>query len=163
MILSLIAAISENNVIGKDGGIPWHLPTDLKLFKQITMGHHLVVGRKTFTSIGKALPGRKMIVLSQQEDYHAEGCVVAKSLTQAMEIARDAKEDELFIGGGAAVYAQALSVADRIYLSRVHIEVDGDTYFPEYNEKHWRVELSHDYPAGPNGEPSFTYQVLVSK
>lgn len=166
MIISLIAAVSENGVIGKDGGIPWRLPADLKLFKRLTMGHHLVVGRKTFASIGKALPGRKMIVLTRQKDYQPEGCQppacrVAHSLSEAIEIARTAGEDEIFIAGGAAVYAQSLPLADRLYLSQVHAEVEGDTFFPPFDPDNWQEELSHHYPAGEKQDFNFTFKVLV--
>jgi dihydrofolate reductase len=168
MIVSLIVAISENGVIGKDGGIPWHLPADLKLFKQVTMGHYLVVGRKTFESIGKALPGRKMIVLSRQVGYKMDGCEppgcrMAASLAEALDIARTAGEDEIFIGGGAAIYTQAIPLADRIYLSRVHAEVEGDTFFSEFDLNDWQEELTHHYPAVGQQEYDFTYNILIPK
>lgn len=172
MIVSLIVAVSENGVIGKNGGIPWRLPADLKLFKHVTMGHYLIVGRKTFEAIGKALPGRKMIVLSRKEAYKVEGCEppgcqVAASLAEALEIAEEAGEDEVFIGGGANVYAQAMQLADRIYLSRVHANVKGDTYFPECDWGGWMEELVHRYPKGaPGGDGQdydFTYSILIPK
>jgi len=161
MIISLIAAISENGVIGKDGGIPWRLSEDLKLFKRVTMGHHLIVGRKTYESIGKPLPGRTMVVLTRQENYKAEGCTVVHSLPEALDLARDAGDDEVFIGGGAALYALALPLADRLYISRVHAEVNGDTYFPDFDQDNWQVELSHRYPAGDKQQYDFTYSILV--
>jgi dihydrofolate reductase len=120
MIVSLIAAVSDNGVIGLDGSIPWRLPADLKLFKQLTMGHTLILGRKTYQSIGRPLPGRKMVVLTRQLGFTAPGCHIAPSLEQALDTARAEGETEAFIGGGAVVYAQALPLADRIYLSRVH-------------------------------------------
>ena len=168
MMISLIVAISENGVIGKDGGIPWRLPADMKLFKRITMGHHLIIGRETFDSIGKVLPGRKMIILSRQEGYQPNGCQlpecqVAASLPEALKLANDGGEEEVFIGGGAAVYAQALPMANRIYLTEVHAEVQGDTFFPPYDPQDWQEELSHLYPAGDEQEFDFTYKILVPK
>lgn len=164
MIISLIAAVSEDGVIGKKGKIPWNLPADLKLFKQLTMGHHLIVGRKTWESIGKALPGREMIVLSSRVGYKAEGCRVAGTLSQALEMARAAGEEEVFIGGGAAVYTEALPLADRFYLSRVHTNIrGGDAFFPAYEEKEWLVSLEAGYPAKKRGESSFTFYILERK
>lgn len=163
MIIALIAAVSENGVIGRDGGIPWHLPADLQLFKRLTMGHHLIVGRKTFESIGKPLPGRKMIVLSRQPGYSVEGCLTATSLQNALEIARKAGEDEVFIAGGAAVYTQALPLADRFYLSRVHANVKGDTTFPEFNLENWAVTVKTEYPAGKGQKHDFTFMILDRK
>ena len=164
MIVSLIAAVSENGVIGKKGKIPWKLPADLRLFKQLTMGHHLIVGRKTWESIGKALPGREMIVLSRKADYKAEGCRVAGTLSQALEMARAAGEEEAFIGGGAAVYAKALPLADRFYLSRVHTNTrGGDAFFPAYEEKEWLVSLEVSYQAEKRGKTGFTFYILERK
>lgn len=163
MIIALIAAVSENGVIGRDGGIPWRLPADLQLFKRLTMGHHLIFGRKTFESIGKPLPGRKMIVLSRQPGYSVEGCLTATSLQNALEIARKAGEDEVFIAGGAAVYIQALPLADRFYLSRVHANVKGDTIFPEFNLENWSVTVKTDYPARKGQKHDFTFMILDRK
>ena len=160
MIISLIAAVSENGVIGLDGKIPWRLPADLKLFKKLTMNHHLIVGRKTFLSIGRPLPGRKMIVLSRQPSYSMEGCLTAASLQQALEVAQDSGDTEAFIGGGALIYAQALPLADLIYLSRVHAEVAGDTFFPSFDEQAWQVIKSQHYPITPDQEYPFTFEVF---
>jgi dihydrofolate reductase len=163
MIISLIAAVSENNIIGRDGKVPWNLPADLKLFKQLTMGHHLIVGRETYESIGKPLPGRRMIVLSTRQDYKVEGCQTAESLSYAIEMARIAGEDEVFIGGGAQVYARALPMADRFYLSRVHGEFKGDTLFPVFDPAAWKVTLKHRYPAGDGQRYDFTFFILERK
>jgi dihydrofolate reductase len=160
MIVSLIVALSENGVIGLDGAIPWRLPPDLKLFKQLTMGHHLILGRKTFQSIGRPLPGRKMVVLSRQPGFEVEGCRTAPSLEQALEMARTDGETEAFIGGGAVIYAQALQLADRIYLSRVHAVLAGDTFFPSFDEQSWQVIESQYYPESPDQQYAFTFKVL---
>ena len=163
MIIALIAAVSENGIIGRDGKIPWHLSPDLKLFKRLTMGHHLIIGRKTFESIGKPLPSRKMIVLSRQAGYTIEGCLTATSLSHALEIARKAGEDEVFIAGGAAVYHQALPLADRFYLSQVHAKVRGDTTFPDFNLEDWTVTVRAEYPSGKGQRYDFTFMILDRK
>jgi dihydrofolate reductase len=160
MIVSLIAAVSDNGVIGLDGAIPWHLPADLKLFKQLTMGHYLIVGRRTYQSIGRPLPGRKMLVLSRQPDFTAEGCFTAPSLEQALNMAREDGETEAFIGGGAVIYAQAFPLANRIYLSRVHAVVAGDTFFPSFDMQSWQVIKRQYYPSRLGQEHSFTTEVL---
>ncbi|MEJ2759829.1 MAG: dihydrofolate reductase [Anaerolineales bacterium] len=147
MIVSLIAAISENGVIGKDGEIPWRLPADLKLFKTLTMGHHLIIGRRTYESIGKPLPGREMIVLTRKNDYIASGCQVASSMDEAMEIAEAAGDTEAFVAGGEVVYAQTLPIADRLYLSHIHATITGDTFFPAYDEQDWQITKEEDIPS----------------
>lgn len=160
MIVSLIVAVSANGVIGLDGGIPWHLPEDLKLFKETTMGHTLIVGRKTYQSIGRPLPGRQMIVLTRQADYVAEGCQVVGSLEEALMIAREAGEDEAFVAGGAEVYALALPLAERIYWTQVHAEVEGDTYFPEFEREDWLEVERKDFLADEGHAPAFSVSVL---
>ncbi len=160
MIVSLITAVSENGVIGLDGAVPWHLPAELKLFKRITMGHYLILGRKTYESIGRPLPGRKMVVLSRQTNFNAQGCQVVSSLEQGLEIARADGETEVFIGGGAVIYAQALPLANRIYLSRVHKVLSGDTFFPAFDQHAWQIVERHHYPIVPGQEHAFTFEVL---
>ncbi len=163
MIISLIAAISENGVIGKDGQIPWRLPADLKLFKTLTMGHHLIVGRRTYESIGKPLPGREMIVLTRQNDYTAPGCQIAHSLDEALEIAEAAGDSEAIIAGGELVYAQTLPIAHRMYLSHVHATLPGDTFFPAYDEQDWQITKEETYPLTEGQEYTFTFQILDRK
>jgi dihydrofolate reductase len=132
MIISLIAAMAENRIIGRGNTIPWDLPGDLKRFKAITMGHPVIMGRKTFESIGRPLPGRKTIIITGKRDYRAEGCMIAHSLRDALAECTGA--DEVFISGGGEVYREALPIANRIYLTVLHREVDGDTRFPEIPE-----------------------------
>lgn len=129
MIISLIAAVAENGVIGRKGALPWHIPSDLKRFNAVTRGHTVIMGRKTFESIGRPLPGRRNIVLTRQQDYQAEGCEIVHDLDSAF--AACAGEAEVFIGGGGEVYAATIPLADRIYLTRVKAAVEGDTFFPE--------------------------------
>ena len=128
MIVSLIVAVSSNGVIGRDGGIPWHLPQDLKLFKETTMGHTLIMGRRTFESIGRPLPGRINIILSRQPDYRAEGCVTCGSLEEALLAC--AGSVQVFICGGEELYREALPLAENIFLTIVHAAIEGDAFFP---------------------------------
>lgn len=138
MRLSLIVAMAANRIIGRAGQLPWHLPTDLERFKRVTLGYPLVMGRKTFESIGRALPGRITIVLSRQPDYQVTGCQVASSLEAALKLVWD--YDEVFVCGGEDVYRQALPLAQRIYLTELAREVEGDTFFPEIPEHFLAIE-----------------------
>lgn len=139
MLVSIIVAVSENGVIGKDGHLPWHLSQDLKRFKAITSGHHILLGRKNYEDIGRPLPNRTNIVLSRNPEFSAPGCVVAQSLSEGFRIAESAGESELFVIGGANVYAAALPFAKRLYLTRVLADVDGDVRMPPLGEGWKRV------------------------
>lgn len=130
MIISQIVAIAANRVIGQKGGIPWKIPGEQKMFKEITMGHAVIMGRKTFESLGRPLPGRTNIVITRQTDYDAPGCIVASSLSNALN-ACPPEEDEAFICGGGQLYHESLPLTGRIYLTVISREVDGDTFFPE--------------------------------
>lgn len=130
MKISIIAAISENRVIGLNNRLPWHIREDLKWFKKNTMGHTVIMGRKTFESLQKPLPGRKNIVLSAQKNYKASGALVCRSIYEAIKISKAGDEKEIFIIGGGQVFNKALPRADRIYITLVHKEFDGDTFFP---------------------------------
>jgi len=136
MTLSLILAMTENNVIGKGNKMPWHLPADMAYFKSHTTGHHIIMGRKTFESIGgKPLPNRVSIVVSRQDAYVASGCTMVRSLEQAIELCRN--EQEVFVIGGMQIYEQALPVANRLYITRIHTELDGDAFFPGFDKSSW--------------------------
>jgi dihydrofolate reductase len=129
MIVSLIAAISENRVIGRDNALPWDFPEDRRKFRELTMGHPVLMGRKTFEAIGKPLPGRTTVVLTRNPDWRAEGCVVYRDLAAA--IAEEGKKtDELFVCGGEEIFEAALPLVRRIYLTVIHRSCDGDTFFP---------------------------------
>lgn len=136
MRISLIAAVANNNVIGNEGALPWHLPEDLKRFKRLTLGKPVVMGRLTHESIGRPLPGRQNIVLTRQPHYVAGGCEVVRSVEAALDAAEGA--DEVMIIGGGEIYALFLPLAGRIYLTRVDTSVAGDAYFPELEAVHWR-------------------------
>lgn len=133
MIISLIASMSENRVIGRDNAIPWDIPADRRRFREITMGHPLIMGRRTFESIGRPLPGRTTIVLTRRSDYHPSGCLVAPGLTDALALCAGA--DEIFVCGGEELYREALPLAQRLYLTIVNGDWQGDTYFPEFGRE----------------------------
>jgi len=137
MKLSIIAAMSANRVIGNNNNLPWRLPADLKRFKSLTMGHHLIMGRKTFESIGQPLPGRTTVVITHQTGFAPAGVLVAHSIDQALHVV--AEDDEVFVAGGAQIYQQMLPRADRLYLTSIHEEFEGDTNFPEFEESDWQL------------------------
>lgn len=163
MLLSLIVAVAENNVIGRDGGLPWHLSADLKRFKQITMGHPIVMGRRTFESLGRVLPGRTSIVVSRQPQLVLpEGVLLADSVAAALELVR--REPEVFIIGGAELYATALPSVDRIYLTRVHVNIDeGDTYFPPVDWSQWQCVSEEACKADDKNAFDFTFLIYDHK
>ena len=132
--ISLIAALSENRVIGKDNTLPWHIPEDLKHFKEVTSGHPVIMGRKTFESIGRLLPKRLNIVVSRDPAYKVEGATMANSLDKAIEIATNYDANEVFVIGGGQIFEQSMAFADRLYLTVVHTEIEGDAFFPEYSD-----------------------------
>ena len=156
MIISLIAAMDEANGIGLNRKMPWHLSDDLKNFRRLTMGHHLIMGRKTFDSIGTLLPGRQLIVLSRNPEFSAEGTKTANSFEEALTIARKSGEEEVFVIGGAEIFAVALPAANRFYLTRVHTEVEVDTRFPEFDFEDWEELASVSFVSGPKNDHAYT-------
>ena len=158
MRISLIVAASANNVIGKDGGLPWHIPEDLKRFKAITMGKPIVMGRLTHESIGRALPGRQNIVITTRKGYAADGCNVVACPADALRAAGDA--DEVMIIGGGEIYRQFLRRADRIYLTRIDADIDGDVFFPTLEPDEWAVVHEEEYPANATRELGYRFQVV---
>lgn len=155
MIVSLIAAMSENRVIGRDGTLPWKLPDDMKFFMRTTTGHTIIMGRKTWESFPGALPGRRHIVITRQPDYAAEGAEVVGSLDEALRLA--AGEEEVFVIGGGEIYAQAMGRAQRIYLTLVHAEVQGDAVFPRIDPLRWRIVDKQTHPADDRHAHAFTF------
>jgi len=139
--VSLIVAMAKNRVIGHNNTLPWHLPADLKHFKALTMGHHIVMGRKTYESIGKPLPGRTSVVVTRNENYAVPGVLVVNSLPAAIKACSD--DEEIFVIGGAEIYRQAITLADRIYLTEIDAEFSGDAHFPEFNRDEWH-EVSRE-------------------
>ena len=134
--ISIIVAMAQNRTIGINNTLPWRCPADLKHFKALTMGHHMIMGRKTFDSIGKPLPGRTTVVVTRNPELKIDGCIVTHSLNQA--IAACTGDEEIFIVGGAELYAQALPLADTIYLTEIQQDVSGDAHFPAFNQEQWR-------------------------
>src|SRR5262249_39308123 len=141
--------------------LPWRLSADLKRFRELTMGHHNILRRKTFESIGKPLPGRQMIVVTRDRSYGAESCGVAHSIDDAMKLARDRSQKEAFICGGAEIYAESIAIADRMYLTLVDAEVPADTFFPKFDEGEWSERESFYHPADDRNQYPFTFKLLV--
>jgi len=135
--LAMVVAMTADRVIGKDGGMPWHIPEDLKHFRRVTMGHAIIMGRKTHESIGRALPRRRNIVITRQRDAVFEGCDVAHSIDDAIAMARAGGDDEPRIVGGGVIYEAALPLATKLYVSEVALDVDGDTHFPPFDPEQW--------------------------
>jgi len=158
MRIALIAALTENRVIGRDNQLPWRISADLKHFKALTMGKPIVMGRKTWESIGRPLPGRKNIVVTRDTAYQAEGCQVVHSIEQALDTAGEV--DEVMIIGGAGLYRQTLGRADRLYLTRVKAEVDGDTWFPEIDPQQWHELACESHSADENNEHDYDFVIL---
>jgi dihydrofolate reductase len=163
MKISLLVAMDESRGIGIDNGLPWHLSTDLKRFKTLTMGHCLIMGRKTYESIGKPLAGRTMIVVTHNPAYEADGCVIAHSVEEALRMAKSTGEREVFIIGGGEIFSQTIEIADRIYLSLVRSQAAADTYFPEIDLSQWMQLEYTDYPASDKDQYPHTYRVLERK
>jgi dihydrofolate reductase len=160
MTLSIIAALSENGTIGRNGDLPWRIPADLRRFKALTMGRSLIVGRRTFESIGRALPGRRMVVVTRQAGYRPADVLVAATIEEAIERAGD---EEIFIGGGGEIYQQTVGVADRLYLTTVKRHVVGDTFFPPFDPLEWRLVSVEDHINESSGlEYSFSLRERLS-
>jgi dihydrofolate reductase len=158
MDVVLIAAVARNGVIGAGNALPWHLPADLKHFKALTLGHPVLMGRKTFESIGRPLPGRPNIVVSRDPAFVAAGVTVAASVPAAL-LRATALGTPVFVIGGAQIYAQCLTLADRIYLTRVDIEVAGDAFFPSLDDHEWR-ETAREHSPAADGYPAYAFVTL---
>jgi dihydrofolate reductase len=162
MMISLIAAMAENRVIGKDNQLPWHLPADLKHFKRLTMGKPIVMGRRTFESIGRPLPGRTNIIVTADTGFREQpGCIVAHSIEEAFEAAAEeaGSSDELMVIGGASLYEQTLPLADRIYLTLIHHGFEGQALFPHYDAREWQEIERSDHE--PDERNPFAYSFTV--
>jgi dihydrofolate reductase len=158
-MLAIIVAVDENNAIGKDNKLLWHITEDLRYFKSITNGHPVIMGRKTFESMGRVLPGRTNIIISRNPQFAVAGCSVVASLDEAIAVA-SAIDDNQFIIGGASVYRDALDVADTIYLTVVHNRYDADTFFPEISKNEWDEVERIDYERGKDFEYPFSFLKL---
>ncbi len=158
MELSIVVAMSENRVIGKDNQLPWHLPADLRHFKAVTMGKPILMGRKTHESIGRALPGRQNVVVTRQRGYNAKGCTVALSVDAALAVCADAAE--VMVIGGAQLYRELLPRSTRLYLTLVHAVIEGDAFFPEIDPTIWRETGRTDHAADENNGLAFSFVTL---
>jgi len=163
LIISLIAAMDRRRGIGVGNQLPWRLSADLKRFRELTMGHHIVVGRKTFESIGKPLPGRQMIIITRDREFQAEGCFIRHTVEEAISSAKQHGENEVFICGGAEIYNQTIALADRLYLTLVDAEVAADTFFPEFDESEWTEQEPVFHPTDEKNQFPFTFKLLVRK
>lgn len=160
--LSIIVAIANNNAIGKDNQLLWHIPEDLKRFKELTLGHKMIMGKKTWFSLPKRpLPGRESIVLTDAAEDHFEGAKMAGSIAEVLKLC-DAESENFIIGGGS-VYAQFLPVANKLYITRVHADFDADTFFPEIPAEEWLLTSQEHIPAQEDQPLSYTYQVFIRR
>lgn len=164
MRVSLIVALSQNHVIGRNNKLPWYLPNDLKYFKQVTMGLSIIMGRKTFESIGKPLPGRTNIVITRNPEWAAEGVRAVTSLDEALSLAESVAEidgrDEVMVIGGDQIYRLVMPTVDRLYLTQVHAQVDGDAFFPEFDRDAWKEIGREDYESSETNPYDYSFTVL---
>ncbi|MCL4123045.1 UNVERIFIED_CONTAM: hypothetical protein GTU68_040394 [Idotea baltica] len=163
MIISAIVAKAKNNIIGKDNDLPWHLPDDLKWFKEKTKGRHVIMGRKSFDSLGRPLPQRVNIVITRANDFFHSGVKVVNSIPDSLRLAQKEGEEEAFILGGGNIYAQTMDLWDRLYLTEVDAEPEGDTYFPEVDFSKYDLVFEEDHPADDKHLYSFTFKIFERK
>jgi dihydrofolate reductase len=166
MIVSMVVAMGENRVIGRDGGLPWHIPGDLKLFKKITMGKPIIMGRKTWESLGRPLPGRPHVVITRDTNYKAAGAHVVHDLDKALSVAQGLavalEEEEIMIIGGAEIYRLSMAKVDRLYLTEVALSPDGDAFFPDFDTAQW-CEISRTAFPSVDGVSSYSLVIMESK
>lgn len=160
-MITLIAAAAENNALGKDNQLVWHLPNDFKRFKEITSGHYIIMGRKTFESFPKPLPNRTHIIITRQKNYKVENCIVVNSIEKAIAVVP--KNETIFIIGGAEIYNQSIDFADKIELTRVHANFEADAFFPEINLNHWKLIQEEKHLKDDKHNFDFTFQTFVKK
>ena len=161
MIISLIAAMDKNRVIGKDGKLPWHMPKDMKFFRDTTKGKTVIMGRKTYESIGRPMPNRINIIITRDNDYKVEGCIVVHSIDEALKAAGNV--EEVMVIGGSQIYKEFLPKANRIYLTKIDAEVEGDTYFPEFEIEGWKEVSYEEHERDAENEYDYAFIVLEKK
>lgn len=156
-MITVIAAIAKNNALGKNNDLIWHLPADLKRFKQVTTGHYILMGRNTFESIGRPLPNRTTIIITRNKNYFKDGCLIAHSLEQAIEMAKE--ESQIFIIGGAQIYKETIekNIADQLDITLVHQEFEADVYFPEIDKKKWKETAREDFKADHKNNYDYSF------
>ena len=160
-MIILIAAVAENNALGKNNDLLWHLPKDFKRFKEITSGHHIIMGRKTFESFPKPLPNRTHIIITRQKEYFCDGCIVVQDLEKA--IALCPKNEDIFVIGGGEIYSQSIHLADQLDITRVHQSFDADVYFPEIDPEIWELTSEVFNPKDEKHLYDYTFQTFVRK
>ena len=160
-MIIMIAAVAENNALGKDNELVWHLPNDFKRFKTLTSGHHIIMGRKTFESFPKPLPNRTHIIITRQKNYQAEGCIIVDSIEKALSICP--KDEDSFIIGGGEIYTLGLAYTDQIEITRVHSSFEADAYFPEINKKDWKLEKYEFNEKDEKHKYDYTYETYIRK
>lgn len=160
-MISIIAAVAENNALGKDNQLIWHLPADLKRFKKVTLNHHIIMGRKTFESLGKPLPNRTSIIITRNKNYQVEGCIVVNSLEQALEAAK--ADENPYILGGAEIYKQAINIADELDLTFVHHPFEADAFFPEIDTSIWKETSREDFKADDKNKYDYSFVTYLKK
>lgn len=160
-MIVIIAAAAENNALGLNNDLLWHLPDDFKRFKELTTGHYIVMGRKTFESFPKPLPNRTHVIITRQKKYRAEGCLIAPNLEEALQLCSG--QEKVFIIGGGEIYQQSLQIADVIELTRVHHTFEADTFFPEIDPKIWQLTSATYHPEDEKHRYAFTFQTFIKK
>ena len=160
-MITLIAAVAENNALGKDNQLLWHLSDDFKRFKSITSGHHIIMGRKTFESFPKPLPNRTHVIVTRQKEYTSQNCIVVDSLQSAIAICP--KGEEIFIIGGGEIYNQSIEIADKLDITKVHHAFNADTFFPEIDLKKWKLISAEFHPKDEKHLFDFTFQTFLRK
>ncbi len=163
MIVAQIVAVAQNNVIGKDNDLIWRLPADLRHFKNITSGHHILTGRKNYESIGRPLPNRTTVIITRDKEYQAEGCVVCHSIEEAINYSKEENQERIFIMGGGEIYKQSLTLTDEIYLTEVKESFEGDTFYPKLITDEWIEESREKYKADEKNPYDFDFVKLTRK
>ena len=163
MLISAIVAKAKNNVIGKDNDIPWYLPADLKYFKKVTINHHIVMGRKVYQSIGKPLPKRTNVIITRNPFFIVSNCFIANSIEEAISMAQENGDEEAMIIGGGEIYKQTMELWDRLYLTEVDADVEGDVYFPELDYSQWNLVSKEDHQKDEKNEYDYSFHIYDRK
>jgi dihydrofolate reductase len=160
MTISAIVATAKNGIIGKDNEIPWYLPADFAYFKRVTLNHHIIMGRNCYESIGRPLPKRTNIIVTRNPFYIASGCIMVHSITEGLQIAQQNEETEAFIIGGGEIYKQTMHLLDKIYLTEVDLDTEGDVFFPELNPTEWRLISEEKHLKDEKNDWNFTFKIF---
>lgn len=160
-MIILIAAVAENNALGKNNDLLWHLPKDFKHFKDITTGHHIIMGRKTFESFPKPLPNRTHVIITRQKNYHYDGCIVVENIEKALAVCP--KNETIYIIGGGEIYKQSIAIADQLEITRVHHSFEADVYFPEIDLNIWELKTAVFHPKDEKHLYDFSFQTYIKK